>query len=264
MAGAHLRIATWNVHGCVGRDRRHDLQRTAAIVRGFDADLAALQEIDSRRGAAHEDAFTHIAGAVGPHAVGARTVRAPGGDYGHLLAARVPLQAYFVHDVSVPRREPRQIIECRVPLPDGGALAVLAVHLDLNARARHAQLRALRVLVESAGHLPVLALGDFNGPRRGIAEHLLRDVLWPVPSPATWPARWPVFALDRIWCRPSGLVAPARIPALDRRASDHLPLIAELDLAAAAEVARAAAPAAPGLARTPPVPRQPAAVRRAR
>lgn len=232
-----LRVATWNVHGCVGRDGVRDVLRTARAVRGLGADIVALQELDSRYGG--EDVFDMLSAAVGPHAVGARTLRGPEGDYGHLLASRMPCDAPYVYDVSAPGREPRQIIETRVVLPGGERLAVFAVHLDLRARARRAQLAQLRRLVEAAAPLAAIALGDFNLAWGASAVRSLGGVLWPVPAPATFPARCPVLRLDRIWCRPPGLIRAAAVPAdADRSASDHLPLVADLDLELAVSHAR--------------------------
>ena len=50
------------------------------------------------------------------------------------------------------------------------------------------------------------------------------------PAPASYPARWPLFALDRIVLRRCSLATPLRrhVTALSRRASDHLPVVAEL------------------------------------
>ncbi len=41
---ATLRVATYNVHACVGTDRRHDPERVASVVSELDADVVALQE----------------------------------------------------------------------------------------------------------------------------------------------------------------------------------------------------------------------------
>jgi endonuclease/exonuclease/phosphatase family metal-dependent hydrolase len=49
-------------------------------------------------------------------------------------------------------------------------------------------------------------------------------------APPTFPARRPVFALDRIWISPAGCLRRLRCHAtpLAREASDHLPLTAEV------------------------------------
>ena len=40
----NLRVATYNVHACVGTDGRHDPDRVAAVIAELDADIVALQE----------------------------------------------------------------------------------------------------------------------------------------------------------------------------------------------------------------------------
>ena len=43
-------IASYNVHKCVGADRRFDPERTLRVIHEIDADIMALQEADSRFG----------------------------------------------------------------------------------------------------------------------------------------------------------------------------------------------------------------------
>ena len=43
-ARARLRVATYNVHACVGTDGRHDPDRVASVITELDADIVALQE----------------------------------------------------------------------------------------------------------------------------------------------------------------------------------------------------------------------------
>lgn len=42
------RIVTWNVHRCVGSDRRLDVDRIAAALAQLNPDIVALQELDAR------------------------------------------------------------------------------------------------------------------------------------------------------------------------------------------------------------------------
>ena len=43
-ARPRLRVATYNVHSCVGTDGRHDPDRVASVITELDADIVALQE----------------------------------------------------------------------------------------------------------------------------------------------------------------------------------------------------------------------------
>ena len=47
----HLRIASYNVHKCIGLDRKHDPERVLRGLCAMDADIIALQEADRRFGA---------------------------------------------------------------------------------------------------------------------------------------------------------------------------------------------------------------------
>src|SRR5919198_4452797 len=43
-----LRIASYNVHGCVGTDGRKDAARIAQVIAELDCDTVGLQEVDYR------------------------------------------------------------------------------------------------------------------------------------------------------------------------------------------------------------------------
>jgi endonuclease/exonuclease/phosphatase family metal-dependent hydrolase len=224
-----VRVATWNIHGAVGTDGRFDLARITAGLATMSADVWALQEIESRvsrsRGV---DGFAVLSAAIGGHSVAARTICGPEGDYGHLLASRWPIEAAAIHDISHRRREPRHLIDGRIA-GEAGALRLIAVHLDLARRARREQLAKLRALIEEHDPGCCIVLGDFNAPRAGTLDRLLADRLTPVETRATFPSRWPVLRLDRIWCRPAGLVTAATVPHAYALASDHLPVVADVD-----------------------------------
>ena len=44
-----LRLMTYNVHRCVGTDRKLDVERVAEVIAAENADVVALQELDVRR-----------------------------------------------------------------------------------------------------------------------------------------------------------------------------------------------------------------------
>jgi endonuclease/exonuclease/phosphatase family metal-dependent hydrolase len=43
------RILTYNVHGCIGTDRRLDVGRIVEVIAAFEPDIVALQELDVGR-----------------------------------------------------------------------------------------------------------------------------------------------------------------------------------------------------------------------
>jgi endonuclease/exonuclease/phosphatase family metal-dependent hydrolase len=90
-------------------------------------------------------------------------------------------------------------------------------------------------------HEPIVVLGDINEwLPYGRPLRWLNAIFGHSPAERTFPSRWPVFALDRVWVRPrhSLLAFGAHRSPLAVDASDHLPVKA---LIAAREPAEHAA-----------------------
>lgn len=225
-----LRIVTWNVHACIGRDRRFDPLRVASVVRGLSPDIVALQEVDSRPRQSHGlDVFVFFREHLGGHAADARPISTQDGDYGHMVLSRWPLRRARVHDISVAGREPRNLIDVEVIAPFG-PIRVLGAHFGLKRSERRTQTAALRAVVERERDGAAIVMGDFNELRRRSATHLaLTSTFHAGPVFATFPSWRPLFALDRIWCRSPLRVVQSHVLRGARGASDHLPLIADLD-----------------------------------
>jgi endonuclease/exonuclease/phosphatase family metal-dependent hydrolase len=82
-------------------------------------------------------------------------------------------------------------------------------------------------------HSLVIVLGDFNDwlPGRS-AAHVLDRRLGAAARLRSFPSSRPLLPLDRIWIQPLSLLRRMFVhtSALARRASDHLPVVADLDL----------------------------------
>lgn len=230
-----IRVMTWNIHGGGASPRDRDLGRIVALVQAHAPDIVALQEIDSRAGRQLQPigaAFELLAEALGAHVADVRLISAADGDYGHALISRWPMRATVRHDVTLAGREPRAAIETVVETP-AGPLHVIAAHLGLSFRERRHQ---ARVLTERAlrGAAPSIVLGDFNDwVWRGSVQRALAACMETRTRHKTFPARLPLLALDRIYCRPASLLVRSWTDPAARRASDHLPVIADLALKAA-------------------------------
>ena len=225
-----VRVATYNVHQCVGGDGRHDIGRIARVLEKLDAHVLALQEVEWDPGAALHLLAT-FAQQLGYQAIPGPTLLRRKGHYGNALLTRLPVLRTDLVDLSVGRHEPRGAID--VVLDAGSEpLHVLATHLGLLPYERHRQLRRLLRRLEAAPRMPTVLMGDLNEWFLwGRPLRWLRAWFGATPAPATFPARLPVFALDRIWVRPRKLVAQVFVPTGRdiRTASDHLPVVAELD-----------------------------------
>src|SRR5688572_13591035 len=108
---------SYNVHRCVGSDRRCDPARIGRIVRDFAPDLAGLQEVDSGYHVfAGGDQVDLLARETGLVAVPDPTIVHHTGSYGNLLLTRHPIVAVRHLDISVGSREPRAVLDVDVQI----------------------------------------------------------------------------------------------------------------------------------------------------
>ncbi len=225
-----IRVASYNTHGGVGRDGHFVPKRIAGVLKELDADIIALQEVESRR--TGFDMLGYLKQETGFEAIAGPTLLRNGADYGNGLLTRFRVLSKQRLDLCVDRREPRGALD--VELDCGGTpMRVLATHLGLRPAERREQIQRLLVALEGDRPLPTILMGDINEwflwgrPLRWMHRHFEQT-----PSPSTFPSRWPILALDRIWVKPRSLLRDIAVHAtpLARIASDHLPLTAHLDL----------------------------------
>jgi endonuclease/exonuclease/phosphatase family metal-dependent hydrolase len=228
---AIVRVATYNVHACVGRDGRRDVTRIIRILRTLDADVIGLQEVESRHGRSPVDQAQTIAAALDMACVEGPLLLAERGWYGNALLTRLRVES--VRRVLFGRygKEARGVVVCDLLGRDATSWRVLTTHLDLRSRHRRHQFETLLEALVPDRPRPTVLMGDFNEwwPRSPRLAALRRHVELP-PAPPTFPSWLPILRLDRIahaGCRLHHRVRRHATP-LSRRASDHLPVFADL------------------------------------
>jgi endonuclease/exonuclease/phosphatase family metal-dependent hydrolase len=223
-----LTVATYNIHGAVGTDGRLAPQRIADVLREIDADVIALQEVPLG-GAGLPNVLALLQQAIGFHAVEGPTEDRPDRRYGNAVLSRYPIMETRSIDLSFGSREPRGALDADIDC-HGHPLRVIATHLGLRPAERRHQIRLLLQAFDT-DRMPVILTGDLNEwfvwgrPLRWLVSHFEA-----APSPPTFPSRFPVFALDRLWISPRHRLVQVRAHGspLARLASDHLPLIAHI------------------------------------
>ena len=241
-----LRVATYNVHGCLGRDRQRSEKRIAAVIAELGVDVIGLQELDfSRKRSAGVDQAGVIAGELGWHRHFHAAMRSGEEHYGHAILSRYPLSVR--RTACLPGlapffcRETRAAIGMDV-LIGSGRVHVINTHFGLGRRERLLQAELLisaEWIEADADGLPVVLLGDLNslpgsGPHRMLSRHLrdVRRLVRPARPFRTFPTSLPAFAVDHIFV--NAALQPVSLSVhrtpLARIASDHFPLVAELML----------------------------------
>jgi endonuclease/exonuclease/phosphatase family metal-dependent hydrolase len=229
------RIATYNIHRCVGRDGIENSGRIAAVLREINADIVALQEVTSYHEAAG-DMLGYLAAEVEMEPIGGFTLTAAGAHYGNALLSKLPVSAIKRINISVAAREPRGVIQAAFGL-NRQTIILWATHLGLGIRERHLQVKELLKIIHAANADVGILLGDFNEwlswsrPLRALHRWFTTPHSTP-QVPATFPSRRPLLRLDRIWIRPAERLTTLRAHSteLSRVASDHLPLVADIIL----------------------------------
>jgi endonuclease/exonuclease/phosphatase family metal-dependent hydrolase len=222
-----VRVMTWNIHGAVGRNPRFDLAGVVELIQRWDADIVALQEVDSRRGPSHENPFELLQDTLGHHGIGAKSITTADGDYGQMLMSRWPFTVSEIHDLSLPDREPRRAVKVEVETPLA-PVRIIATHLGLSIRERRNQARTLLGIAGDRS-MTTMIIGDFNDwfwP--GSVRSALSRELPGYTRYRTFPSRWPVLRLDRVYCRPAEALIRSYIDGHARHCSDHLPIIADI------------------------------------
>jgi len=228
--GTRLRVGTWNIHGAVGGDRRYAPTRIVDVLSEIDADLIALQEVPLQR--AHDSFIVDLEHATGYHVATGPLYRRRGTDFGNAVLSRHALDRVAHVDLTVEAHEPRGALDVRIDIGAHRQLRVLATHLGLRPGERREQVKRLLAAVEVEGPQPTILMGDLNEwylwgrPLRWLHAHF-REM---PGGPPTFPARRPIFALDRIWISPAGCLRRlhSHSTPMARAASDHLPLLAEV------------------------------------
>lgn len=226
-------VATYNIHGCVGRDGRKDPGRIAKVLEELSCDIIGLQEVESYGapgGALHQ--LDYLARLGGYRSIGGPTMERDEGQYGNALLTRAHIREVSLHRFEPTRWEPRGAIEARLEI-GGRPVRAIVTHLGLRRAERRAQIGRLVDIVGTDEDATTVLLGDFNewfpwARARG----RLPEWFSQAPNLATFPSHRPLLALDQIRVRPASALSSIELirNPLSRVASDHLPLRASVTL----------------------------------
>lgn len=241
--GKSIRIASYNIHKCVGTDGNFDPGRVLAVMEEIDADVLALQEADlrfgDRKGLLNLDAVHDRLGLIPAPLEGAQKNH---GWRGNVVLMREAI-VDRTHQIVLPGVEPRGAVVVDLVAKDM-PLRVIATHFGLLRNSRAKQVDEVLRAADHPARRCVLLMGDLNEWRTGKRSALmgLEPIFGPVEKfVPSYPSKFPLLALDRILCSHRHLLHDIEVHTskLARLASDHLPIKGRLlvDAHARAEVA---------------------------
>jgi endonuclease/exonuclease/phosphatase family metal-dependent hydrolase len=244
------RILTYNVHRCVGADRKLDVGRVADVIATFEPDIVALQELDVGRARtgmvdqAHEIArrlemafHFHPAMAVEEELYGDAILT----HFPERLVQAAPLPLYGPLGGML---EPRGACWIAVDV-EGTEVQIINTHLGLVPREQQEQAKALAGpawLEHPLCQGPTILLGDFNATAISVVHRTLsrrlRDARLVTTgrrsATSTFPSRMPALRIDHAFVSEHIKVTDVTAPfnPQTRVASDHLPLLIDFEVRA--------------------------------
>jgi endonuclease/exonuclease/phosphatase family metal-dependent hydrolase len=229
-----LKVATYNIRKCIGNDRKRNPHRTLEVLNEIDADIIALQEADRRFGTRESCLSLELLASSSAWEAAPLDVRPQSiGWHGNAILLRRGIKLRHAAPLHLPMLEPRGAVVAELTV-NGRDVRVIGVHLDLSGLWRRRQVRWLLAYLDAQPrHMPTIIMGDFNqwsdrGALSEFAFHHHRIL----KTPKSFHATRPVAQLDRIIVSHDVGVSDfgAHASPLAQRASDHLPIWAELTL----------------------------------
>jgi endonuclease/exonuclease/phosphatase family metal-dependent hydrolase len=227
-----IRVASYNMRKAIGTDRRRRPERTIEVLNELDADVIALQEADRRFGSRASAIPVALLDSHSDYKAVELDIRAGSmGWHGNALLVRKDVEVLEHHLFDLPSLEPRGAVLADVRM-DGTLLRCVGMHLDLSGLWRRRQAQAILAhLGEREGDPSVVLMGDLNewSTRGGCLREFAAEHDF-APCGRSFHARRPIASLDRIMVSRDLTVidSGAHKTACSRRASDHLPIWADL------------------------------------
>jgi endonuclease/exonuclease/phosphatase family metal-dependent hydrolase len=223
-----LTVGSYNIHRCIGTDGRCDVERVARVILELQCDTVGLQEVDSEPGRRTDSQqLDRLAQVTGMQPIGGTNLLPHGSRHGNALLTTRDFGAVRRYDLTVEGREARGALDIELHAA-GRVVRVIVTHLGLRPAERRVQVRKLLTVLGSIpADSPVVVLGDINEWLPiGRPLRWLHGLLGKPPSQGSFPVWAPVFALDRLWCRPLGALLAVEVHrSTDARvASDHFPV----------------------------------------
>ncbi|WP_410016637.1 endonuclease/exonuclease/phosphatase family protein [Sodalis sp. RH24] len=247
--GFSFKVLTINTHkGFAAFNRRFILPELREAVRTVAPDIVFLQEVLGTH-EKHSQRFDNwpvvpqyefLADTMWADFAYGRNAVYPDGDHGNALLSRFPITRQSNLDVSIDGTEKRGMLHCVLQVPGRELeLHMICVHLGLKeAHRREQMLRMSRHIATLPADAPLVVAGDFNDWRQRANTLLRREAgLVEVFTQArgrparTFPARFPLLRLDRIYVRNARISEPTSLANQPwSHLSDHAPLAVEIHL----------------------------------
>lgn len=230
---------TYNIHHGEGLDGKVDLVRIAELIKREHADIVALQEVDKGVTRTQQrDLAGELATLTGMTSLFSNNFHFQGGEYGNAVLTRFPVKAWKnAHYQMLRPNEQRGLLELTLNV-HGRELVFLTTHVDYrnDDAERLLNVGEIHEAVQQHAGESLIVCGDFNDvpdSRTHRQMKLFLDDSWELVGQGegfTFSADQPRRRIDYVWISPGKSLVPVKawVPSSD--ASDHLPLLVEMEM----------------------------------
>ena len=238
-----LKVMSYNIH--IGNPPSEaegvvKLEAAANAIKTANPDLVALQEVDkfTTRSGIDLDQAKKLADFTGMHYYFAKALNRSNGEYGVAVLSKFPIittSRYSLPVQSGTGAELRVAGIIQVEIPGGKRIYFVSTHFDHLAESnRELHARELLKAIQPYKDAPIIVGGDFNMPPSSDTWNILKTEMAMTCStcPGTFPATNPNTTIDYLLLNKqaqSVFKVKNHQTVNERYASDHLPIVAELE-----------------------------------
>ena len=227
-----LRVMSYNIHQGFDINNRVSLYELYKTIKEANPDIVGLQEVDTGRiTSAYIDNLLWLSNKLGMHAIFAPAI---GSTYGVAILSKFPIR-FHKEILLTSYGEQRAMLHAVI---DTGYSQInfVTLHLGLDQYERvHQIVETLSYLEDIKG--PIVMVGDFNAEQGSLEITIVNNFFYDARKrakvvkgyEATWPSDEPVDRIDYIFV--SGHWVVNYFETVNSTASDHLPVIADIELA---------------------------------
>ncbi|MCX2839066.1 endonuclease/exonuclease/phosphatase family protein [Salinimicrobium sp. MT39] len=234
-----LRVMTYNIHHANPPSIPDSINISAIVetIEKQNPDIVALQEIDVNTGRSGKGNQAEIiAKKLKMNVFFGKAIDFDGGQYGVAILSKYQISEERIHllpSAFGTHGEPRVLATVKVSLPDNTFIRFGSTHLDAQKKDFDRLLQIKEIVnLASQEKLPMIIAGDFNAPPDSEVINILDMNFTRTCSTCepTIPVHDPEKAIDFIAYKPKKLFAIKEHRVIQTSASDHLPVLAVLNI----------------------------------
>jgi endonuclease/exonuclease/phosphatase family metal-dependent hydrolase len=228
-----LKALTYNLHKLYNVfGSRYVIDEIKPLLETLYLDFAFFQEIRGLHPQSHMssyelDPLEHLADKLWDFAAYGKNAVYPSGHHGNAILSKFPIEEWQNYDLSQYALEQRGLLLARVTLPNQRKAFLACTHIDLTQWSRNRQIKKISEIFKSEipEGQPLIFAGDFNDWNGKVSHHFEELGLTALPSAKTFPAKWPLLSLDKVFIDHLDVLKSGALTGRAWRAlSDHLPI----------------------------------------